>query len=90
MLVVKRLRMERDIQKSRGVAREGTRIDSRRGYAFMKVYPVHRPACSHVPGAGSLPQRLLRLGAAPAFDPGAARPMAAPGSMWRCRTRASA
>ena len=34
-----RLRMERDIQKkSHGLVREGERIDSQRGYAFMKAH----------------------------------------------------
>ena len=61
---VKRLRMERDIlKKSRGLVREGERIDPWRGYAFMKGVPGHLPACGHVPGAGSLPQRVLRLAA---------------------------
>ena len=41
---VKRLRMERDIlKKSRGLVREGERIDPRRGYAFMKANRARFP-----------------------------------------------
>ena len=102
---VKRLRMERDIRKkSRGLAREGERIDPRRGYAFMTAHraifplaamyevPVSPPVATTT-GCKASPRRGRC--ATPSSRGGswrngsrAARPMAARGSMRRYRTRA--
>ena len=52
---------------SRGLVCEGERIDPQRGYTFMKAPPGRVHAYSHVPGAGSLHQRLSRLAASPSL-----------------------
>ena len=71
---VKRLRMERDILKKAAAwfARESGSIPAG-GMRFMKAHRAMFPARGHVPGAGSLHQRVPRLAAPPALGAGAAR-----------------
>ena len=71
---VKRLRMERDIlKKSRGLVREGERLDPQRGYAFMKAYRATFPLAAMCRVLGSLHQRVLRLAEASSLGADAAR-----------------
>ena len=70
---VKRLRMERDILKKPRPGSRGRADRSPAGVCVHEGAPGHLPACGHVPGAGSLLQRVLRLAAASALGGGRRR-----------------
>ena len=70
---VKRPRMERETKKKPRPGSRGRADRSPAGVCVHEGVPGHLPACGHVPGAGSLPQRVLRLAAAPTLGAGAAR-----------------
>ena len=69
----KRLRMERDILKKAAAwfARESE--STLAGVCVHEGVPGRVPACGHVPGAGSLPQRVLRLAEPSALGASGAR-----------------
>jgi len=69
----KRLRMERDILKKQRPGSRGRADRSPAGVCVHEGEPGRVPACGHVPGTGSLPQRVLRLAEASALGAGAAR-----------------
>ena len=56
---VKRPRMERDILKKPRPGSRGRASRFRTGVCVHEGVPGHIPTCSHVPGAGPLPQRVL-------------------------------
>ena len=70
---VKRLRMERDILKKQRPGLRGRADRSPAGVCVHEGEPGQLSAGSHVPGTGSLPQRVLRLAQASALGAGAAR-----------------
>ena len=61
-----------DLKKSRGLVRSGDRLDPVQGFEFVRAHRATHPRRHHVPRAGRLPQRVLRvavparLGARPA------------------------